>query len=160
MEITGRIIAVLPLQSGMSQRTGQQWASQQFVLQTDERFPQKFLFKVFGQDRIQQWNIQMGQVITVQFGVDAHETNGRWYGENTAYNVFGVQQMQPAAQPQYQQPAPQPAPQPHYQQPAPQPQQPQQSPFPPQGGQTQYQPAPQGAQPAAQQGGLPFPPGQ
>lgn len=144
MEITGRIIAVLPPQSGVSQRTGQQWASQQFVLQTDERFPQKLLFKVFGMDRLQQWNIQMGETLTVQFTADAHENNGRWYGENTAYNVVRQgQQMQQPMQQGYQQMLPQQG----YQQ---QPMQ-QAAPFPQQGA-----PAPQ----QVQQGNLPFPPAQ
>ena len=147
MEITGRIIAVLPPQSGVSQRTGQQWASQQFVIQTDERFPQKLLFKVFGMDRLQQWNIQMGETLTVQFTADAHENNGRWYGENTAYNVVRQgQQMQQPMQQGYQQMPPQQSPFPP-QQPMVQGQQ-VQSPFPPQQAQPQ-QPAP---------GQAPFPP--
>ena len=143
MEITGRIIAVLPPQSGVSQRTGQQWASQQFVVQTDERFPQKLLFKVFGMDRLQQWNIQMGETLTVQFTADAHENNGRWYGENNAYLVIRQgQQMQQPMQQGYQQG--------YQQQPM---QQAAPAPFPQQGA-----PAPQQAQ--GQQGQLPFPPAQ
>lgn len=104
MEITGKIIAVLPLQSGVSQRTGNQWASQQFVLQTDERFPQKCVFKVFGMDRLQQFAIQMGETLTVQYSVDANENNGKWFGENNAYNIIraGVQQpMQQMSQSGY-----------------------------------------------------------
>ena len=155
MEIFGKIIAVLPPQSGVSQRTGQQWASQQFVLQTDERFPQKLLFKVFGMDRLQQWNIQMGETLTVQFTADAHENNGRWYGENTAYNVVRQGQQQYAQQQQFQQPMQQgyqqmPPQQGYQQQPT---QQAAPAPFPQQGA-----PAPQQVQ--GQQGQLPFPPAQ
>ena len=146
MEITGRIIAVLPPQSGVSQRTGQQWASQQFVLQTDERFQQKLLFKVFGMDRLQQWNIQMGETLTVQFTADAHENNGRWYGENTAYNVVRQGQQQYAPQQQFQQPMQQGYQGQPMQQAAP-------APFP-----QQAAPAPQQVQ--GQQGQLPFPPAQ
>ena len=107
MEITGRIIAVLPPQSGVSQRTGQPWVSQNFVIQTDERFPQKLVFKIFGEDKLRLFAIQMGETLTVQFSVDAHESNGRWFGENSAYNVFRAgQQMQQPMQQQVQQPAP------------------------------------------------------
>ena len=157
MEIAGKIIAVLPPLGGVSQRTGQPWASQQFVVQTDERFPQKLLFKVFGQDKLQQWNIQMGEMLTVQFSVDAHENNGRWYGENNAYNVVRGQMMQQQGMPMqqgYQQQMQQVYQQQQYQQMQPM-QQPGASPFPPH----QAAPAPQApAVQQAQQGALPFPP--
>ena len=150
MEITGRIIAVLPPQSGVSQRTGQPWVSQNFVIQTDERFPQKLVFKIFGEDKLRQFAIQMGETLTVQFSVDAHESNGRWFGENSAYNVFRAgQQMQ---QPMQQMPAQNPFP-PQGQQQVQQPQMqqaPAQNPFPQQPMQQQVQ------QPAP--GAAPFPP--
>ena len=150
MEITGRIIAVLPPQSGVSQRTGQPWVSQNFVIQTDERFPQKLVFKIFGEDKLRQFAIQMGETLTVQFSVDAHESNGRWFGENSAYNVFRAgQQMQQTMQ---QMPAQNPFP-PQGQQMMQQqqmPQAPAQNPFPQQPMQQQVQ------QPAP--GAAPFPP--
>lgn len=44
-------------------------------------------FRVFGEDRIKQFNIQPGEEITVQFDIDAHEYNGRWFNEIRAYSV-------------------------------------------------------------------------
>ena len=40
MEITGKLIMKLDLQSGMSQ-TGKQWQKQQFVIETVEQYPKK-----------------------------------------------------------------------------------------------------------------------
>ena len=37
MEITGKIIAVLPERGGVSQRTGTEWKVQEFVLETMEQ---------------------------------------------------------------------------------------------------------------------------
>ncbi len=106
MELTGRVIAILPLQSGTSQRTGNAWASQEYVIEVPGQYPKKCVFKVFGQDRINQFNIQMNEDITVQFDIDAHEWNGRWFPEIKAFNVLrGQQGAQQPAQSAAQQPA-------------------------------------------------------
>lgn len=90
MELTGKIIAVLPLQGGVSQRTGNGWQSQEYVLETHEQYPKKCCFKVFGEDKIKQFNIQMGAELTVSFDIDAHEYNGRWFNQINAWKVEAV----------------------------------------------------------------------
>lgn len=87
MDLTGKVIAVLPANSGVSQRTGNPWMSQEYVIEVPGQYPRKCLFRIFGEDRIKQFNIQMGEDITVSFDIDAHEYNGRWFNEIRAYNV-------------------------------------------------------------------------
>ena len=87
MELTGRIIAVLPANSGVSARTGNNWMSQEYVIEVPGQYPRKCVFRLFGEDRIKQFNIQQGEDVTVQFDIDAHEYNGRWFNEVRAYNV-------------------------------------------------------------------------
>ena len=57
------------------------------------------VFRVFGEDRIKQFNIQAGEELTVQFDIDAHEWQGRWFNEIRAYNIIRGQiaQSVPAA---------------------------------------------------------------
>lgn len=88
MDLTGRIIAVLPAQSGVSARTGNPWMSQDYVIEVPGQYPRKCLFRIFGEDRIKQFNIQMNEDITVQFDIDAHEFNGRWFNDIRAYNII------------------------------------------------------------------------
>ena len=87
MELTGKIIAVLPAQSGVSARTGNNWMSQEYVIEVPGQYPRKCVFRIFGEERIKQYNIQQGEDITVQFEIDAHEFNGRWFNDVRAYNV-------------------------------------------------------------------------
>lgn len=87
MDITGRIIAVLPERSGVSQRNGSEWRVASYVLETQEQYPKKICFEVFGADRIQNFNIQAGEMMTVSFDVDAHEYNGRWFNTIRAFRV-------------------------------------------------------------------------
>lgn len=87
MEITGKIIAVLPPSSGVSARTGNSWMSQDYVIETHDQYPKKCCFRVFGQDKIQNFNIQVGEEMTVSFDIDCHEYNGRWFNDVRAWQV-------------------------------------------------------------------------
>ena len=102
MEITGKIIAVLPANSGTSARTGNPWMSQTYVIETQGQYPKKLAFDVFGEERIKQFNIQQGEELTVRCDFDAHEYNGRWFNQIRAYNVEKIGQQttqQPTTQP-------------------------------------------------------------
>ena len=88
---------MLPANSGVSQRTGNPWMSQEYVIEVPGQYPRKCLFRVFGEDRIKQFNIQMGQDVTVSFDIDAHEYNGRWFNEIRAFNVVPAAAVNPAA---------------------------------------------------------------
>ncbi len=95
MEIQGKVIAVLPERSGVSARG--EWKSQTYVIETQEQYPKKMAFDVFGADRLAQFNIHSGEVINVSFDIDAHEYQGRWFNSIRAWNVTKVSQ-QAAAQ--------------------------------------------------------------
>ncbi len=88
MDLTGRIIAVLPAQSGVSARTGNSWMSQDYVIEVPGQYPKRCVFRIFGEDRIKQFNIQMNEDVTVQFDIDAHEYQGRWFNDVRAYNIL------------------------------------------------------------------------
>ncbi len=87
MELTGKIIAVLPERGGTSARTGSEWKAGSYVLETMEQYPRKMCFDVFGADRIQLFNIQLGEILTVSFDIDAHEYQGRWFNSIRAFKV-------------------------------------------------------------------------
>ena len=99
MELTGKIIAVMEPRGGVSARTGNQWMTQEYVLEVPGQYPKRCLFNIFGEDRIKQFNIQQGEDLTIQFDIDAREYNGRWFNDIRAYNVIRGQ-VQPATVPQ------------------------------------------------------------
>ena len=88
LSLTGKIIAVLQQRSGVSQRTGKEWVSQEFVLETLEQYPQKLCFTVTGAERLQSFAIAKGEIITIYFDVNAHEWNGRWFNEFNVYKIL------------------------------------------------------------------------
>lgn len=143
MEITGKIIAALPERSGVSASTGNQWKTGAYVLETMEQYPKRICFEVFGTDKLQQFAIQIGEIVTISFDVDAHEYQGRWFNSIRAWKV-----IRPGYQANAQAPAQATTP-PPYQQGASNPQQPI--------GQAAYQPSPFGSGGVADSS-LPFPP--
>ena len=99
MDLTGTIIQVMPAQSGVSQRSGNAWMSQEYVLEVPGQWPRHIVFRIFGEDRIKQFNLQQGeQQVTIQFDIDAHEYNGRWFNEVRCYNVLRSVGQQPYQQ--------------------------------------------------------------
>ena len=89
MDLTGTITVVMPAQSGVSQRSGNAWMSQEYVMEIPGQWPRHIVFRIFGEDRIKQFNLQQGeQQVTIQFDIDAHEYNGRWFNEVRCYNVL------------------------------------------------------------------------
>ena len=101
-EISGQIIAVLPTRSGTSAK-GTAWSSQTAVIETREQYPKKVAFDVMG-EKITQFNLQVGEYVTVSYDIDAHEYQGRWFNAVRAWNVVRANQPQQATQqPQQQQ---------------------------------------------------------
>ena len=84
-EITGKIIAVLPTKSGTSAR-GTQWSSQTSVIETHEQYPKRVAFDVLG-DKITEFNLQVGEEVTVSFDINAREYNGKWWNSVNAWQV-------------------------------------------------------------------------
>ena len=85
MEITGKITYVLRERSGTSARG--EWKAQSFVVETKDQYPRKMVFDVFGAERLQRFNIKVGDEVTVSFDIDAHEYQGRWFNNIRAYDV-------------------------------------------------------------------------
>ena len=92
-DITGKIIAVLPTKSGTSAR-GTQWSSQTAVIETHEQYPKRVAFDVLG-DKITEFNLQVGEEVTVSFDINAREYNGKWYNSVNAWNIIRPGQQAP-----------------------------------------------------------------
>ena len=79
MEFTGKIIAILQPKGGVSKATGNEWKAQEFVIENHDQYPRKMCFEVFGAEKIDQFNIQMGEELTVSFDIDSNQWQDRWF---------------------------------------------------------------------------------
>ena len=105
MEITGKIIQVLPEVGGVS-KAGNEWKKQEYVLETHDQYPKKVCFQIFGADKIAQAAIQPGEELTVSFDIDSREYQGRWFTSINAWKVDRPMAAAPQAAPMGVTPAP------------------------------------------------------
>lgn len=98
VKFTGKIIAVGQVQTGTSQN-GTQWSSCEYTIEElNEQYPSRAVIQVYGSDKLQQFNIQLGEIITAHIGLKARQSKeGRWFNQLDCWKVD-----RPNAQPQSQ----------------------------------------------------------
>jgi hypothetical protein len=84
LEISGKIIELLPVKSGQS--SNGEWRKQEYILETETQYPKKVCFMAWG-DKIDQFNIKQGEPLTVSIDLESREYNGRWYTDVKAWQV-------------------------------------------------------------------------
>ena len=92
MEFSGKVIAILPVRTGVSKSTGNEWKVQSYVVENHDQYPRRMCFEVFGSDKIDQFNIQMGEELNVSFDIDARQWNEKWFNTIRAWKVERVQE--------------------------------------------------------------------
>lgn len=101
MDITGKIIKILPLQSGAGKNGT--WKKQEFILETSAQIPRKICFSLWG-DKIDQFKLAEGEDTEVSFDLESREFNSRWYTEAKAWKI--VKKGSSQTIPQEQEPPP------------------------------------------------------
>ena len=84
MELTGKIIQLLPEESGQSARGP--WRKQQYILETEGQYPKKVCFMAWG-DKIDEFKLQEGEDVVVSINIESREYNGRWYTDVKAWKI-------------------------------------------------------------------------
>ena len=98
MEITGKLIQILPEVQGESARGP--WVRGGFVIETGDDYPRKVAFTAFGEERVAMAkNLPMGSMVQVTFTPESREFNEKWYTDLRASRVqpFVPGQMPAAA---------------------------------------------------------------
>lgn len=97
--VSGLVTAIMQPQTGVSQKTGNAWMKQQYVIQHDQgQYPKYLMFEIFGEDSIKSMAIQPNEFITVHLNANATQSqkDGRWYNELRCWKVdrqqMGMQQ--------------------------------------------------------------------
>lgn len=103
VQFTGKIIAAEPFQQGTSQR-GTQWCSQNYIIEElNQQYPSRAVFQVYGSDKLQQFGIQVGEIITAHISPKAHQgKDGRWFNQLDCWKVERPGAQHPVQQPQSQ----------------------------------------------------------
>jgi GTP cyclohydrolase III len=102
MEFTGRVKKLLPVRSGTSQRTGNEWRALPFIFEYHEhetdRYADEVLLETFDERVID--NLEEGMEVICGFGHRTREYDGKIYNDIRLYKIESVRKAQKAAQQQ------------------------------------------------------------
>ena len=100
MEFQGRVKKLLPIRSGVSQRTGNEWKALPFIFEYFEnptdRFADTVLLETFDTNVID--NLKEGMEIRCGFGHRTREYEGKTYNELRLYKIESVRGANQAPQ--------------------------------------------------------------
>ena len=85
MDISGKLVQVLPIQTGMGKNG--EWKKCSFVIETADKFPKKVCILAW-KDLVEQvQQLQVGTMLNVSFDVESREYNGKWYTDVKAWRI-------------------------------------------------------------------------
>lgn len=94
-KIQGHIVMVMP-EAGGTGKSGNAWKKQEFVLETRDNYPKKICFTLWG-DKIDQYKLQVGDLVTASVDIESREYNGRWYTDLKAWRVDKAGESAPSS---------------------------------------------------------------
>ena len=84
MEITGKVISVLPSQKGTGGKGP--WTKHEFVIETESQYPKKVHLGLFGKgDTTLQ--VTEGDTIKASINIESREYNSKWYTNVNVYKL-------------------------------------------------------------------------
>lgn len=102
IKLTGRIAEVMPLNSGVSQRTGNQWKSQEYLFEYfswgGALYPNRIICRVFGEENIAKFNLKDKEenvTLTLNITASKSQDGSRWFNEIRITNVARQGAQQP-----------------------------------------------------------------
>ena len=102
MEFEGRVRKILPLRSGTSKSTGNEWKALPFIFEYFEnetdRYADSVLLETFDTNVID--NLQEGMEVRCGFSHRTREYEGRTYNEVRLYKIQSIRKSQESATPQ------------------------------------------------------------
>lgn len=107
LKIDVLVTNVFDVREGQTERGT--WKSRDFMAESDERYPHKLYFEIFGADKVDKYPVQIGRKYSVYFDIDSQPFNGKYYTHLKVWKIepLGAQQAQQPMPQQTQQAMPQ-----------------------------------------------------
>lgn len=101
LKVTGTITSISEVQTGVSERTGEEWAKIGFAIKTGGQYPQDIYFTQFGVDKVERFQKfnKVGDEVEVSFEPRSREYEGKWYTDLNAWKVWTVNKGQAVEEP-------------------------------------------------------------
>ena len=100
MEITGKIVKTLDVQTGTS-KDGKEWKKQSFLVETTEQYNNLYCIDIFGAEKVDNFAKyqKVGNNVKVTFNVNTNEWNGKYFTSLQSWRIDkaeGVTTPEPA----------------------------------------------------------------
>lgn len=86
MQVKGTLLQILKMETGVS-KAGKDWKKQDFVIETNEQFPKKVCFTLFGDKISLIEGVTEGSELEVFFSLESRDFNGKWYHNINAWKI-------------------------------------------------------------------------
>ena len=86
LSVKGRVFQILKAETGVS-KVGKEWSKREFVIETEEQFPRKVCFTLFGDKTALINNLATGEMVEVSFNIESREYNGKWFHNINAWKI-------------------------------------------------------------------------
>lgn len=84
MQLTAKLSQLLPIQTGTGKNGD--WKKQDIIVETDGQYPKKVCISIWG-DKINEGQLQIGNLLQIDFDIESREYNNKWYTDIKAWKI-------------------------------------------------------------------------
>ena len=84
MQLTAKLTQLLPIQTGTGKNG--EWKKQDIIVETDGQYPKKVCISIWG-DKINEGQLQIGNLLNIDFDIESREYSGKWYTDIKAWKI-------------------------------------------------------------------------
>ena len=84
MQLTAKLTQLLPIQTGTGKNG--EWKKQDTIVETDGQYPKKVCISIWG-DKINEGQLQIGNLLQIDFDIESREYNNKWYTDIKAWKI-------------------------------------------------------------------------
>ncbi len=84
MQLTAKLTQLLPIQTGTGKNG--EWKKQDIIVETDGQYPKKVCISIWG-DKINEGQLQIGNLLKIDFDIESREYNSKWYTDIKAWKI-------------------------------------------------------------------------
>lgn len=84
MQLTAKLSQLLPIQTGTGKNG--EWKKQDIIVETDGQYPKKVCISIWG-DKINEGQLQIGNLLQIDFDIESREYNNKWYTDIKAWKI-------------------------------------------------------------------------
>ena len=84
MQLTAKLTQLLPIQTGTGKNG--EWKKQDIIVETDGQYSKKVCISIWG-DKINEGQLQIGNLLQIDFDIESREYNSKWYTDIKAWKI-------------------------------------------------------------------------